>query len=141
MVNERHDEDRREDNRLADAVRLLAGEIHELRHNRTHVILDRLTQMENKIMATQAELSADLRAVRAKQEKTAQEIADLQTAQNVAIQKIVQLEEVIAAGVTPSQELVDAVAAVKSQAQIVDDLIPDVGVPPTPVIIPPTDPA
>lgn len=141
MVNERHDEDRREDNRLADAVRLLAGEIHELRHDRSHVILDRLTQMENRIMATQAELSADLRAVRAKQEKTAQEIADLQTAQNVAIQKIVQLEEVIAAGTAPSQELVDAVAAVKAQAQIVDDLIPDVGTPPTPVIIPPTEPA
>lgn len=139
-MNERHDEDRRED-RLADAVRLLAGEIHELRHNRTHVILDRLTQMENRIMATQAELSADLRAVRAQQEKTAQEIADLQTAQNVAIAKIVELEEVIAAGVTPSQELVDAVAAVKTQAQIVDDLIPDVGTPPTPVIIPPTEPA
>lgn len=139
-MNERHEEDRRED-RLADAIRLLAGEIHELRHDKTNVILDRLTQMENRIMASNAELTADLKLVLAQQVKTAQEIADVQTAQNVAIQKIVELEEVIAAGVTPSQELVDAVAAVKTQAQIVDDLIPDVGTPPTPVIIPPTNPA
>lgn len=141
MKEERHDEARREDNRLADAVRLLASEIHELRHDSSHVILDRLTQMEHKIMATQKELAEDLKLVLEKQVKTAGEIADLQTAQNVSLEKITALEEVIAAGVTPSQELVDAVAAVKTQAQIVDDLIPDVGVPPTPVIIPPTNPA
>jgi Xaa-Pro aminopeptidase len=135
MVNERQDEDRRNDNRLADAVRLLASEIHELRHDRSHVILDRLTQMENKIMATQAELTADLKLVKAQQVKTAEEIAAVQAAQNLSLQKITDLEAVIAAGVTPSQELVDAVAEVKAQAQIVDELIPDL-----PVVIPPTEP-
>lgn len=47
-MKERHDEDCRED-RLADAVRLLAGEVHELRHE-SNVILKRMTKMENRIM-------------------------------------------------------------------------------------------
>lgn len=80
-------------------------------------------------MATQAEIAADLRAVLAQQQKTAAEIAAVQEAQNVAIAKIAELEALIAAGGTVTQELVDAVAAVKAQAQIVDDLIPDVPTP------------
>ena len=82
-------------------------------------------------MASQAELAADLRAVRAQQEKTAKEIADVQSGVDSLKAKIVELEKIIADGNAPSQELVDAVAAVKEQAQIVDDLIPDLPAPPT----------
>lgn len=67
----------------------------------------------------------DLTAVRAQQEKTAGEIAALQASSNVLQATIVTLEEALAAAGTPSAELTAAVAAVKVQAQVVDDLIPD----------------
>lgn len=89
--------------------------------------------MENKldlIMASQAELAADLRAVRTQQEKTAKEIADVQAGVDTLKAKIVELEKIIADGNAPSQELVDAVAAVKAQAQVCDELIPDLPEPP-----------
>jgi hypothetical protein len=89
--------------------------------------LNRLVLKLNKIMATQAELIADLKAVRIEQEKTATEITAVQAAQTVALNKITELEAVIASGsMSPSQELIDAVKAVKAQAQVVDDLIPDI---------------
>ena len=80
-------------------------------------------------MATQAELAADLKAVLAKQQKTADEIKALQAGQDVLTAKIVELQALVDAGGTVSQELIDAVAAVKAQAQVVDDLIPDVPTP------------
>lgn len=130
-----HDERRRE-NDLVEAIQALACELKQFREqvrvdSETITALRRVEQKLDNIMATQAELAADLRAVRAQQDKTAAEIAEVQAAQTVALAKIVALEEVIAAGIQPSQELVDAVAAVKAQAQVVDDLIPDV-VPPQP---------
>jgi len=126
----------RQDDRLAEAIELHARVLYGLvKRNNNNAILDRLAEMENKIMATQAELSADLKLVLEQQQKTAAEIASVQAAQTVAIEKIAELEAIIAAGVNPSQELVDAVAAVKAQAQIVDELIPDL-----PVVIPPTEP-
>lgn len=81
-------------------------------------------------MATQAELAADLRAVRAQQEKTLKEIQSVQTNVDALKAKIVELEEIIAKGSSPSQELVDAVAEVKALAQSCDDAIPDVVVTP-----------
>lgn len=81
-------------------------------------------------MASQAELAADLRAVRTQQEKTAKEIADVQAGVDTLKAKIVELEKIIADGNAPSQELVDAVAAVKAQAQVCDELIPDLPEPP-----------
>lgn len=130
-----HDDRRRDDDRLADAIQNLACEIKEFREqvrvdSETITILHGMDRKLDKIMATQADLAADLRAVRAQQEKTAAEIAAVQEAQTVALEKITELEAVIAAGVAPTPELVDAVAAVKAQAQIVDDLIPDLTVPP-----------
>lgn len=86
-------------------------------------------------MATQAELAADLNAVLAQQQKTAVEIASVQAAQTLALEKIAELEEIISAGGVVTQELIDAVAAVKAQAQTVDDLIPDL-----PVVEPPPEP-
>ena len=82
-------------------------------------------------MATQQQLVDDLKAVRTQQEKTAKEIAEVQAGVDTLKAKVVELEEIIAAGSAPSQELVDAVAEVKAQAQIVDDLIPDLPTPPT----------
>lgn len=76
-------------------------------------------------MATQAELAETLRQVNEQQKKTGREIAALQASMDTLNAKIAELEAIIAAGGTPSQELVDAVQAVKDQAQIVDDQIPD----------------
>lgn len=122
-------------NQLSEAIQCLSCEIKEFREqvrvdSETVTILNGMDRKLDKIMATQADLAADLRAVRAQQEKTAAEIAAVQAAQTVALEKITELEAVIAAGVAPTPELVEAVAAVKAQAQIVDDLIPDLTVPP-----------
>ena len=81
-------------------------------------------------MATQKELSDDLKLVLDQQRKTAAEIKSVQEAQAVSLSKILELEALIAAGGTVTQELIDAVTAVKTQAQIVDDLIPDLPTPP-----------
>ena len=90
-------------------------------HKRLHNIEHQLKH----IMATQTELAADLKAVLAQQQKTAGEITAVQASVDTLKARIVDLEGQIAAGGTVSQELVDAVAAVKAQAQIVDDLNPD----------------
>lgn len=89
-------------------------------------------------MATQAQLSADLRAVLEQQKKTAAEIAAVQGSVNTLKEKIVELETVIANGGDASQELTDAVQAVKDQAQITDDLIPDVPTPTDTPAVPPS---
>lgn len=117
----------RHEDKLAEAITLLVHELHAL-HNK-NAILQRIAQMELTIMATQSELAADLKLVLAQQQKTAAEIAAVQAAQTLSLQKITELEAIIAAGGGPSQELIDAVAEVKAQAQIVDDLIPDVAAP------------
>lgn len=131
--------DRNDDERLVhqltEAISGLTCAIEKATHQAHHeqekqAILYRIEQKVDTIMANQAQLAADLKAVLEQQKKTAAEIAEVQAAQAVSLEKITALEEVIAAGVQPSQELVDAVAAVKAQAQIVDDLIPDVVVPP-----------
>lgn len=83
-----------------------------------------LKQLKDKLMATQAELAADLRKVVEQQKKTEGEIRTLQTASDLLNEKITDLEKVIADG-GATQELTDAVAAVKAQAQVVDDAIPD----------------
>ena len=92
--------------------------------------LKALNRKVDRIMATQAEITKTLKDVLAQQQKTAGEIAGLQTATNDLKQKITDLEKVIADG-TVTPELEEAVAAVKAQAQVVDDAIPDVPVEPT----------
>ena len=86
--------------------------------------------MEQRIMATQAQLAADLKAVLEQQKKTSGEITALQGSVDTLNAKIVELEAVIAAGGDATQELTDAVDAVKAQAQVVDDQIPDLPEPP-----------
>ena len=81
------------------------------------------------IMATQAELVETLKQVLEQQKKTATEIQGLKSESATLTQRVADLEAVIASGEV-SQELADAVAAVKAQAQVVDDAIPDVPTPP-----------
>lgn len=80
-------------------------------------------------MATQAELTQTLKDVLAQQQKTAAEIQSVQAGVDELKTKIAELEAIIAAG-EANPELADAVAAVKAQAQTVDDLIPDLPAPP-----------
>ena len=87
-------------------------------------------QFKITIMATQPELTNDLKAVLEQQKKTATEIAGVQAETNTLKDKVAELEAVIANGPAVSQELADAVAAVKAQSQVVDDAIPDVVVEP-----------
>lgn len=89
---------------------------------------------------TEAEqaLINDLNAIKTQQEKIAGEITALKASSNTLQETIAALEQQLAGngsgGETgtgvPSAELVAAVAAVKTQAQALDDLIPDA--PPVP---------
>lgn len=77
-------------------------------------------------MATQAEQTQALREVLTQLQKTSGEIATLQGSVDTLNTRIVELEAQVGSTGDASQELIDAVAAVKAQAQIVDDQIPDV---------------
>jgi chromosome segregation ATPase len=123
--------------RLSVAISLLAHELHETRQERklefewfrSHLNFatkSDLKEMEKRIMATQAELSADLKAVLAQQVKTQGEIATVQASVDTLKVQVADLQAIIDAGGTVTQELIDAVAAVKAQAQVIDDQIPDV---------------
>lgn len=96
-----------------------------------------LLEMEKRIMATSAELTADLKEASARQKQTLIDIASVQTNVDSLKAKIVELEALIAAGGAIGQELVDAVAEVKSLAQQADDSIPN----PTPPTEPPLPPS
>lgn len=90
--------------------------------------------MEKRIMATQAELVADLKEAAARQKQTIIDIASVQTNVDALKAKIVELEALVAAGGAIGQELIDGVAEVKSLAQQTDDSIPN------PPPVPPTEP-
>ena len=101
-------------------------------NKQTRIILHRMAEMEHRIMATQAELAAQLKDVLAKQVKTQGEIQTLQASMDVLTTKVTELQALIDSGAATT-ELADAVAAVAAQAQVVDDQIPDVTPPaPTP---------
>lgn len=123
------------EDKLINVLAALTAEVHELHNSISAVkqeqtILRKLDQMEEKIMATQKELADDLKLVLAQQVKTQGEIATVQASVDTLKQQVIDLEAIIAAGGTGvSQELIDAVAAVKAQAQIIDDAIPDVPTP------------
>lgn len=140
-MSEREREHDRPDEQLAMAVLRVAHELCEFRKHqesefewfKSHYKLatkEDLKEMEKRIMANQAELAADLRAVLTQQQKTSVEIATLQASVDVQTTKIAELEALLAAGGVITQELIDAVAAVKAQAQVIDDQIPDVLPPP-----------
>lgn len=88
-----------------------------------------IEELKDLYMATQAELTQTLKDVVVQQQKTASEIKAVQASVDELKAKIAELESVIASGeVNP--DLSEAVAAVKAQAQTVDDLIPDLPTPP-----------
>jgi ribosomal protein RSM22 (predicted rRNA methylase) len=113
---------------LAHLTQAIEGLTHELRadtiRHQTDRILDRIQQLENKIMATQAEIAAQLRTqtdvinkIGVETDKSLQLIKDLQTAVDNQT------------NATP--ELIDAANALAAQLKIVDDKVPDT-LPPTP---------
>lgn len=113
---------------LAHAVCGLTREVSN--HNQASALEHRLAQIDERLnimAATQQELAADLRAVLEQQKKTLLEIQTVQAATDVLNEKVKELEDIIAnnpeAAAIP--ELVQAVADVKAQAQVVDDGIPD----------------
>lgn len=129
-------------NKLAKAISDLACSVDRLcetlcahsgesgQSEQTQIILKRMEEMENKIMATQAELTADLKSVTAQLKKLDGDTKALQTSVDTANAKIVELEALVAAGGTIGQELIDAVAEVKAAVQVVDDNVPEVPTPP-----------
>lgn len=88
----------------------------------------------NIIMATQAELVADIKAATEQLKKVDGEVKTLQGSVDTLKTKVAELEAIIAQGGTIGQELVDAVAELKAQVQVVDDNVPDVVVPPPPTV-------
>jgi septal ring factor EnvC (AmiA/AmiB activator) len=80
----------------------------------THLILNRL----GKIMSTQAELAASLAAVSTQVAKIGTETSGLQA-------KIAELEAAILAAGGTTPEVDAALAALKAQVQVVDDLVID----------------
>jgi peptidoglycan hydrolase CwlO-like protein len=118
---------------LALAVNRLATVVGDCRMSQSPAVtLKDINEMEQRIMASQKELAEDLSKVLAQLKKTASEIKGVQTTMDELKQKIIDLEEVINAGGDASPDLVAAVQAVKDQAQVVDDAIPDPVVVPTP---------
>ena len=93
-----------------------------IRHDHDDPLISQLLQKVNLIMATQAQLAADLAAIGAQVTKIGTETAGLQ-------QRITELEAAIetAGGTTP--EVDAALAAVKTQVQVVDDLVTDAPTP------------
>lgn len=89
-----------------------------------------IPQKLTKIMANQEQLIADLKVVNGQLVKIRGEISSVQDTVTSLKAKIAELEAVIAAGGEISQELTDLVAEAKSLAQLADDQIPDLPVPP-----------
>lgn len=115
---------------LSEAITSLAHAIRELAKSNNVQLDTRLGRIEEKVKlmaATQSELAADLRVVIQQQKKTQTEIQSVQSATDILKAKVKELEDIIAnnpeAAAIP--ELVQAVADVKAQAQVVDNEIPD----------------
>ena len=70
------------------------------------------------IIMNQTELAAELRNVKA-------QIAKIGTETAATLQKVIDLEKVIAEGAPVSEEVLTALAELKTQAQATDDLTPD----------------
>lgn len=87
-------------------------------------------------MATTAQVVADLQATNAQLVKISGEITAVQSSVDALHARIAELEEIISNNGEVPQEVVDAVAAVKAQAQAVDEQIPDLPTPPTPEVPP-----
>lgn len=94
-------------------IKLILSEDSELNRR-----LDRIEHNQRKIMATQAELAAQLNDLGV-------ELGKIGTETQTLLDKIEELGKIIAAGGDVTPELQAAFDAVKSQAQAVDDKVPD----------------
>lgn len=98
---------------------------------------DDLRKLERLIMATQAELAAQLRQLATDLTDANTELTKVSGETTTLLKKIDELNAIIAGmGTDASQELVDAVNAVTTQAGVVqagvkavDDLVPDAPTP------------
>lgn len=81
-------------------------------------ILKALTTLGEALMTTQAELAADLKAVN-------DQVAKIGTESSATLAKVAELEAALAAGGTVSAEVDAAMAALKAQVKVVDDLVAD----------------
>ncbi len=79
----------------------------------------------HKILMNQVQLAQELVLLK-------NQITKIGTETSATLQKAKDLEAIIQAGGEVSQEVKDALAALKAQAQLTDDLVPDASAPPTP---------
>lgn len=90
-----------------------------------------LKDMEKRIMATQAEILADLKAAIVSLKQVNEDTKDAQASIDELKAKIVELEALIQAGGAITPEIAEAVAEVKALAQSADDNLPNRVVVPT----------
>lgn len=112
-----------------DAIKALTEAIKSLNSNHEpKTILTRIERKVDQMAKTQSELAADVKAA-------TEQLKKIGTETSATLQKVTDLQAIIDAGggvgSTVSQELIDAVDALKAQAQVVDDLVPDAA-PPAP---------
>lgn len=126
------------EDKLINVLAALTAEVHELHSvisaaKQEQAILNRLAQMEERIMANQEQLqeqlTADLKVANTQLKKLVADTAGIQPAVDALTAKIAELEAIIAAGGTIGQELIDAVAETKALAQTVDDNVPELPTP------------
>jgi flagellar hook-basal body complex protein FliE len=85
-------------------------------------IADSLLSLRTQIMKTQSQLTAELTAI-------GNQLTKIGTESSTTLQKVADLEAAIAAqtgGAEVTPELEAAVAALKTQVQVVDDLVSDI---------------
>lgn len=107
---------------LSEAIRLLARELGEIRENNEHSLLKRMDQHLHKIMATQAELVTQAKA-------QADTIAKIGLETDKLIQNVKDLQDAVNNQTNASPELVEAMGAVSTQLQQLDDKVPDATAP------------
>lgn len=86
-------------------------------------LLQSLDQKVNRIMSTQDQLASDLAAV-------SSQVAKIGTETGTLVAKVAELEAALASGGTTTPAVDAALAALKAQVQVVDDLVADAA--PTP---------
>lgn len=86
--------------------------------NLTERLLFLINSKVDQIMATQAQLAADLDNLQLQVEKIGGEVQTL-------LERITDLENAINNGPPVSPEVESALANLKAQVQVVDDLVPD----------------
>lgn len=103
-------------------------EIHHYHHVGDDIssikhVLDAILRLEKNVMSTQAQLAADLNTV-------TQQIAKIGNETGKTLQQVTDLQALLAAGGNTTPEVDAALAALKAQAQLTDDMVPDA--PPAP---------